>query len=115
MKCNHNFKEMKREYYMGFCGYRVLKKTMFCTKCNKKKKHYQQNIFTETSFVMLKGGVSIYDAMMRWEIEINDQGIGHIGQGYLVCPIFFTIFVMTAAGREILLVVFMGVSVLQVP
>ena len=42
MKCSHKLKEIKRDYYLDFCGYRVLKKTMYCEKCHKKfiKKYY---------------------------------------------------------------------------
>lgn len=35
MRCRHNLKEIKMNYYLDFCGYRVLKKTICCEKCGK--------------------------------------------------------------------------------
>lgn len=37
MKCNHEWVELNRYYYLDYNGYRVLKVTYRCKKCNKKK------------------------------------------------------------------------------
>lgn len=37
MRCVHNWKEVKREYYWDYSGYRVLKIKLCCKKCDKKR------------------------------------------------------------------------------
>jgi len=36
-KCNHIYREVKRESYIDYSCFRVLKITLMCEKCNKKK------------------------------------------------------------------------------
>jgi len=37
MKCKHEWAELNRYYYLDYNGYRVLKITYHCKKCNKKE------------------------------------------------------------------------------
>ena len=37
MKCLHKWKEIDKKYYIDYNGYKVLKITLNCEVCNKKK------------------------------------------------------------------------------